>query len=66
MRAMNLLDVPRDLVKDPLVMQSLLASYARREQREKVVLGPSREEMIERFATLDAAPQAAPPQASSG
>ncbi len=59
MRAMNLLDVPRDLVKDPVVMQSLLASYARREQREKVVSGPSREEMIARFETLRARAAAA-------
>ncbi len=57
---MNLLDVPRDLVKDPLVMQSLLASYARREQREKVVLGPSREEMIARFDAASASDGAAP------
>ena len=54
MRAMNLLEAPRDLLKNPVVMQSLLASYARREQREKVALGPSREDMIERFAALDA------------
>jgi 2-polyprenyl-6-methoxyphenol hydroxylase-like FAD-dependent oxidoreductase len=54
MRTMNLLDRPGDLMRNPLVMQSLLASYARRDQREKVVLGPSRDEMLERFAALDA------------
>jgi hypothetical protein len=54
MRAMNLLETPRDLMKNPVVMQCLLASYAKRDQREKVVLGPSREEMVERFAALDA------------
>lgn len=54
MRAMNLLDQPADLLKNPLVMQSLLASYARRDQREKVRLGPSREEMVGRFAALGA------------
>jgi 2-polyprenyl-6-methoxyphenol hydroxylase-like FAD-dependent oxidoreductase len=54
LRAMNLLDAPRDLLRNPVVMQSLIASYARREQREKVVLGPSREAMLERFAALGA------------
>jgi hypothetical protein len=49
---MNLLEAPRDLLRNPVVMQSLLASYARREQREKVVLGPSREAMLERFGAL--------------
>jgi 2-polyprenyl-6-methoxyphenol hydroxylase-like FAD-dependent oxidoreductase len=55
MRTMNLLEPPGDLLRNPLVMQSLLASYAKREQREKVALGPSREEMLERFAALGAA-----------
>jgi 2-polyprenyl-6-methoxyphenol hydroxylase-like FAD-dependent oxidoreductase len=54
MRAMNLLDQPRDLMKNPVVIQSLLASYARRDQREKVYLGPPREGMLERFAALGA------------
>jgi hypothetical protein len=53
LRAMNLLEAPRDLFRNPIMMQSLLASYARREQREKVVLGPSREEMLVRFAALE-------------
>jgi hypothetical protein len=52
MRAMNLLEQPRNLMQNPVVMQSLLASYARRDQRPKVFLGPSREEMVERFAAL--------------
>jgi hypothetical protein len=52
MRAMNLLDRPAELVRNPVVMQSLLASYAKRDQREKVALGPSREDMLERFAAL--------------
>jgi 2-polyprenyl-6-methoxyphenol hydroxylase-like FAD-dependent oxidoreductase len=51
-RAVNLLDSPRDLLKNPVVMQSLLASYAKRDQREKVELGPPREAMLERFAAL--------------
>ena len=54
LRAMNLLEAPGDLLKNPLVMQSLLASYAKRDQREKVVLGPSREEMVARFAAAGA------------
>ncbi len=52
MRTMNLLDAPGDLMKNPAVMQSLLASYAKRDQREKVDLGPGRDAMIERFASL--------------
>jgi len=54
LRAMNLLETPGELFRSPLVMQSLLASYARREQREKVVFGPTREGMLERFAALGA------------
>ena len=54
LRAMNLLDPPRNLLENPIFMNSLLASYERRGQREKVVLGPSRQDMLERFAALDA------------
>jgi 2-polyprenyl-6-methoxyphenol hydroxylase-like FAD-dependent oxidoreductase len=54
MRAMNLLDSPRDLMRNPVVLQGLLASYAKRDQREKVELGPSREAMLERFAASGA------------
>jgi 2-polyprenyl-6-methoxyphenol hydroxylase-like FAD-dependent oxidoreductase len=54
LRAMNLLEAPGDLFKNPVVMQSLLASYAKRDQRENVVLGPSRQEMLERFSALEA------------
>jgi 2-polyprenyl-6-methoxyphenol hydroxylase-like FAD-dependent oxidoreductase len=53
LRAMNLLEAPGDLLRNPLVMQSLLASYAKRDQREKGVLGPSREEMVARFAAAE-------------
>jgi 2-polyprenyl-6-methoxyphenol hydroxylase-like FAD-dependent oxidoreductase len=52
MRAVNLLDAPGDLMRNPVVIRSLLASYARRDQREKVTLGPTREDMLERFAAL--------------
>ncbi len=49
MRTLNLLERPGNLMKNPIVIQGLLASYARRDQREPVVLGPSREEMLARF-----------------
>ena len=55
LRAMNLLDPPGDLMKSPKVMQSVLAAWGRREQRPQEVLGPSRGEMLERFASLGAA-----------
>jgi 2-polyprenyl-6-methoxyphenol hydroxylase-like FAD-dependent oxidoreductase len=51
LRFLNLLEPPGDLMRNPVVMQSVLASYARREEREKPALGPSRDEMIERFAS---------------
>lgn len=54
MRSLNLLDPPGDLLKNPFVIQSMLASYERREQREKLVLGPSRKEMVARFDALGA------------
>jgi hypothetical protein len=54
MRALNLLDPPGDLFRNPAFMRGLLACYARRDQREKVVLGPTREAMLERFAPLGA------------
>lgn len=54
LRAMNLLEAPGDLFRNPIVMQSLLASYAKREQREQLVFGPTRDAMIERFAALGA------------
>ena len=53
MRTVNLLDPPGDLMRNPVFLQGLLASFARRDQREKVVLGPSREGMLERFAGLE-------------
>jgi len=52
MRAMNLLDQPNNLMKNPRVLQSLLASYAKRGERAPVAPGPSREAMVERFASL--------------
>jgi 2-polyprenyl-6-methoxyphenol hydroxylase-like FAD-dependent oxidoreductase len=54
LRTLNLLEAPGDLMRNPLVMQSVLASYARRAQRPQKVLGPTREAMLERFAALGA------------
>jgi hypothetical protein len=54
MRTMNLMDPPGDLMKSPIFIQSLVASYAKRDQREPVNLGPSREAMVERFDALEA------------
>ncbi len=52
MRMMNLMDPPGDLMKNPQVMQSLLASYAKRDERERPKLadGPGREAMVELLA----------------
>jgi hypothetical protein len=52
MRAVHLLDPPPDLMKNPQVVQSVLASYARREERaaSKKVDGPSRDEMVDLFS----------------
>lgn len=55
LRAMNLLDPPGDLVQDPVVMQRMLASYGRRNERPKKRLGPSRGEMLERFEAFEGA-----------
>lgn len=54
MRTMNLLDAPGALMKNPFVMQALLASYAKRDERPVVVRGPTRCEMVEAFATAGA------------
>ena len=54
MRTMNLLDAPGDLMKNPYVMQALIASWARRDERPVLVQGPSRSEMVARFAAAGA------------
>ena len=46
MRAMNLLDRPDDLMLRPQVMQRVMASYQKREEREPVFQGPGRSEML--------------------
>jgi 2-polyprenyl-6-methoxyphenol hydroxylase-like FAD-dependent oxidoreductase len=49
MRTLHLLDPPGDLMKRPEVMQTVLASYQKRGEREELKQkdGPSRSEMVE-------------------
>ena len=47
MRVFNLLAPPQDLLKNPVVTQRALAAFGRKETRESVPEGPSRNEMIE-------------------
>lgn len=54
MRTLNLLEKPGDLMRNPAVIQSLLASYAKRDQRPKTYLGPTRDEMVARFEAIGA------------
>ena len=53
LRTLHLLDPPGDLMKNPEVFARVLESYRRRGEREKVVLGPSRSQMLERVAALE-------------
>jgi flavin-dependent dehydrogenase len=46
MRAFNLLEAPDELMKRPELLQRVMASFARRDEREEVVRGPSRDEMV--------------------
>jgi 2-polyprenyl-6-methoxyphenol hydroxylase-like FAD-dependent oxidoreductase len=52
MRVFNLLEAPSDLMKDPQILQKVLQSFERRDQREPVVQGPSRQEMVEQLAAI--------------
>jgi hypothetical protein len=54
-RTIHLLDPPGELMRNPVVTQGLLAAFGRRDQREQIWLGPSREAMVECFATAEAA-----------
>jgi 2-polyprenyl-6-methoxyphenol hydroxylase-like FAD-dependent oxidoreductase len=54
MRVFNLLEAPTDLMKDPRIMQQVLKSFEKREEREPVVRGPSRAEMIEHLSGVSA------------
>ena len=46
MRAFNLLDAPDELMKRPDLLQKVMASFAKRDEREPIVRGPSRDEMV--------------------
>jgi hypothetical protein len=50
MRVFNLLEPPGDLMKDPQILQRVLASFEKRDEREKVANGPNRAEMLEHLA----------------
>jgi 2-polyprenyl-6-methoxyphenol hydroxylase-like FAD-dependent oxidoreductase len=54
MRVFNLLEAPADLMKDPRIMQQVLQAFEKREEREPVVRGPSRAEMIETLSGVSA------------
>jgi 2-polyprenyl-6-methoxyphenol hydroxylase-like FAD-dependent oxidoreductase len=47
MRMFNLLEPPEDLMKRPEVLQRVIAAWGRRHTREREVVGPTREEMVE-------------------
>lgn len=53
LRTIHLLDPPGDLLKNSRVLQRVLDSYGRRDEREKVSLGPSRAALLERFASVE-------------
>ena len=52
MRVFNLLEAPSDLMKDPEILQKVLQSFERREEREPVVQGPNRTEMVEQLSSV--------------
>ncbi len=47
MRMFNLLESPADLIKNPQILQRVLASWSQRHEREPEKLGPTRTEMLE-------------------
>jgi hypothetical protein len=61
-RTLHLLDGPGEMMRNPEALQAMTAAYERRAQRERIVFGPTRAEMLERFAALDAGAE----HASSG
>lgn len=50
LRVFNLLDAPRDLMKDPAIFQKVLAFHAARGQRDRLEQGPDRARMLELLA----------------
>jgi 2-polyprenyl-6-methoxyphenol hydroxylase-like FAD-dependent oxidoreductase len=59
MRLFNLLDAPSDPIRDPQLFSRVLASYARRESRA-ALLQPTRAEVVDRLAALEATPPVQP------
>jgi len=50
MRIFNLLEAPQDVMTRPDIFQRVMASWSRRDQRERQVLGPTRDEMASLLA----------------
>jgi hypothetical protein len=46
MRAFNLLEAPDQMMKRPDLLQRVMAAWNRRDEREPLVRGPSRDEMV--------------------
>ena len=46
-RIAHMLDGPSDLLADPNVMKQVFATYETRHEREPLVEGPSRDEMLD-------------------
>jgi 2-polyprenyl-6-methoxyphenol hydroxylase-like FAD-dependent oxidoreductase len=53
-RVFNMLESPTNLMKDPDVLQRVIAAFERRNQRAPVARGPDRAEMLEILAAIDA------------
>jgi 2-polyprenyl-6-methoxyphenol hydroxylase-like FAD-dependent oxidoreductase len=53
-RVFNLLEAPTDLLKDPDVLQRVIAAFERRGERPPVARGPDRAEMLEYLAAVGA------------
>jgi len=52
-RVFNMLDRPQDLLRNPQLMQRVMAVWQRREQREPRQLGPKREDMLRALAAAE-------------
>jgi 2-polyprenyl-6-methoxyphenol hydroxylase-like FAD-dependent oxidoreductase len=50
LRVAHMLDSPQELIRQPEVMERVLAAYETRQQRELLVRGPSRAEMLDILA----------------
>ena len=55
-RSFNCLVPPADLMRDPSVLQRVMACYQARHERVEERLGPSRREMLEHLAAARAGP----------